>query len=155
MALLALHLAGVISYAFWLVPILVNFAITARIRTPIHHTFRRASANESSFRAYAAMLHLLEGDDVRAPMLQEAQRAVAHGEVLAHRELRRLHHLSALADIRLSMLYPVLQGLVLWDVHVLHAMEKWKRRSGGKARRWLQTLGEFEVLAWHADREAQ
>lgn len=147
LALLVLHLTGVISYAFWLVPILVNFAITARIRTPIHRAFKRASANESSFRAYAAMLHLLEGDDLRAPMLQEAQRAVAHGEVLAHRELRRLHNLSALADIRLSMLYPVLQGLVLWDVHVLHSMEKWKSRSGGEARRWLQTLGEFEVLA--------
>ena len=146
LALLTLHVAGVISYAFWLVPILLNFAITARIRTPIHQTFMRASANESSFRAYAAMLRLLEDQAVRAPMLQEAQRSVAHGEVLAHRELRRLHHLSALADIRLSIIYPVLQGLVLWDVHVLHAMEKWKRRSGGLARRWLQTLGEFEVL---------
>jgi DNA mismatch repair ATPase MutS len=45
------------------------------------------------------------------------------------------------------MLYVPLQALLLWDVHVLAALERWKREGGQEARRWLQTLGELEALS--------
>jgi len=45
-----------------------------------------------------------------------------------------------------SILYLPLQALLFWDVHVLLALERWKRQGGKDARRWLTTLGEAEAL---------
>jgi DNA mismatch repair ATPase MutS len=46
-----------------------------------------------------------------------------------------------------SVLYVPIQALTLWDLHVLLALERWKRDGGRDARRWLETLGETEALA--------
>jgi len=35
----------------------------------------------------------------------------------------------------------------VWDFHVLYALERWQRNTGGQARRWLDALGEAEALA--------
>jgi DNA mismatch repair ATPase MutS len=36
--------------------------------------------------------------------------------------------------------------LVLWDVHLAHAIERWRRSSGPAVRRWLLAVGEMEAL---------
>ena len=61
--------------------------------------------------------------------------------------LRRLGRLAGMAIPPSSVLYVPIQALTLWDVHVLVALERWKREGGGDARDWLQTLGEAEALA--------
>jgi DNA mismatch repair ATPase MutS len=61
--------------------------------------------------------------------------------------LRRLGRAAGLAVPPSSMLYVPLQALLLWDVHVLAALERWKREGGQEARRWLQSLGELEALS--------
>jgi DNA mismatch repair ATPase MutS len=61
--------------------------------------------------------------------------------------LRRLGRLTGMAIPPSSMLYVPIQALTLWDVHVLFALERWKRDGGRDARRWLETLGEAEALA--------
>ena len=37
--------------------------------------------------------------------------------------------------------------LVLWDVHVAYAIERWRRSSGPAVRRWLAAVGEIEALS--------
>ena len=61
--------------------------------------------------------------------------------------LRRLGRLTGMAIPPSSVLYVPIQALTLWDVHVLFALERWKREGGRDARRWLATLGEAEALA--------
>jgi DNA mismatch repair ATPase MutS len=43
--------------------------------------------------------------------------------------------------------YWVVQSIVLWDVHVLAALEGWQARIGPHARAWLAALGDIEALA--------
>jgi DNA mismatch repair ATPase MutS len=45
------------------------------------------------------------------------------------------------------MAHGVLQLLVLWDFHVLAALERWQQASGAHARDWLAALGEAEALS--------
>ena len=36
---------------------------------------------------------------------------------------------------------------MLWDVHLVHAVERWRRLSGPAVRRWLRAVGEMEALS--------
>jgi DNA mismatch repair ATPase MutS len=37
--------------------------------------------------------------------------------------------------------------LLLWDVHLVYAIERWRRTSGPAVRRWLAAVGEIEALS--------
>jgi energy-coupling factor transporter ATP-binding protein EcfA2 len=45
------------------------------------------------------------------------------------------------------MLHVVLQAVLLWDVHVAAAVERWRRDAGRHVRGWFAALGETEALA--------
>ena len=66
----------------------------------------------------------------------------------AHHEITTLRRLLDLADVRRSPLFHLPFAIVLlWDVHVLAALERWKARSGHRVRDWLDAAGEAEALA--------
>jgi DNA mismatch repair ATPase MutS len=48
---------------------------------------------------------------------------------------------------RSSLAHFPLVTLFVWDVHVLHAMEKWYAVHANAALGWVRTVGELEVLA--------
>jgi DNA mismatch repair ATPase MutS len=45
------------------------------------------------------------------------------------------------------MAYIVVQGLTLWDIHILALAEHWQRQSGWQADAWFEWLARFEALA--------
>ena len=49
--------------------------------------------------------------------------------------------------MRLSSVYFLFQGLFLWDFHVLAQFERWQRRCGRLARRWIDGLGDVEAIS--------
>jgi DNA mismatch repair ATPase MutS len=51
-----------------------------------------------------------------------------------------------LVDSRDHFMLRVVGPLVLWDVHLAHAIERWRRTSGPAVRRWLVAIGEMEAL---------
>lgn len=146
---LVAFLFGLVPLTVALLPILVNAGITLTAGRGIHGLFLRAGADEASLQAYAQVVALIGTEAFTSPRLQRVHHDLtADGE--ARRELARLHQLLILADMRLSMVYPILQGLVLWDVHLLHRLERWRLRNGGRVGPWLHAVGEVEALAGFA-----
>jgi DNA mismatch repair ATPase MutS len=41
----------------------------------------------------------------------------------------------------------VVGPLLLWDLHLVYAIERWRRASGPAVRRWLVAVGEMEALS--------
>ena len=79
---------------------------------------------------------------------QDANRE--HGGALG--SLSDLHRVMTLAGLRHSgllyvPLYIPLQFVLLWDFHVLAALERWQARNGPQVRKWFDALGQFEALA--------
>jgi DNA mismatch repair ATPase MutS len=84
--------------------------------------------------------------DFTAPRLVELRRRLGTGRGAAA-ELARLGGIVRWAEARYSpMAYMFLQLFLLWDFHVLAALERWQRDSGAHARDWLAALGEIEAL---------
>jgi hypothetical protein len=145
--LLVLHIAGILTAAYWLLPMLaaavLYFATGASVRRVLDEAFGR----EGMFTHYPELIGLITRGSFHAPLLVRAQRRLYHGSEPADTQLGRLRRLMHLADLRLSSLHFPIYLVSLWDVHVLHALERWQAAAGGEVRGWLEAVGEFEAVA--------
>ncbi len=140
-------LSGIIPAPLWGVPLLVNLLVGATAARRAYSTIAQVVTEQRAVAAYAGQLAVLAGAEFTDPALRHLQERLGTGERGAPAMLRRLGRLTGMAIPPSSVLYVPIQALTLWDVHVLFALERWKRDGGCDTRRWLATLGEIEALA--------
>lgn len=158
LTLLALAVAATPAGAgLWIVPITAGALLSAIAAGRARRTIDGAVARGESLRHYAALLERIAHAPFAAPRLVElrarlggrdARDAAAAEAVEASREVERLARIAETAEVKYSpMLHFPLQLLVLWDFHVVDALERWRLRSGARARGWIEAIGEVEALA--------
>ena len=146
--LFAVWLGGNPIGVLWIVPVLANALITGGYRKLIHSSFDVLSACEKAFLQYAGMLEQLDAQAFASQAMQDVVSDLRRPGVQVHQELLRLHNLTHMGDLRRSSsAYFFFQMLLLWDFHVLSGLEKWKQRSGLRARGWINALGKAEALS--------
>ena len=146
--LLALNFRGSVGALWWLLSMGASFGFGSYLRQTIHPLMESASGGQERFGRYAKVLGLLLHANFEAGNLKDLQAAVKSSPVGAEEELRRLERQVGWADIRHSpMAHAPLQAFLVWDVHILAGLEKWKARSGKHVRGWLKALGELEALS--------
>jgi len=139
-------LSGIITTPLWGVPFLVNLVVGATVARRAYATIAEVVTEQRAIAAYAGQLDVLAASNFTDPALRHLKEGLGAGERGAPAMLRRLGRLTGMAIPPSSVLYVPIQALTLWDVHVLFALERWKREGGRDARRWLTTLGEVEAL---------
>ena len=144
----AAHAAGLATAAAWLAPVVAGAALSLASARRIHATFGRAFSGNRVFRRYADLFALVCGLDVDAALVSDCRRRLCAGGAAAD-YMRRLDRLMALADLRYAMaiVHVVVQGLTLWDFHVVFALERWQRSAGPRARAWMDAVGTVDALA--------
>lgn len=126
----------------------INLALGYSFRERTHSVFNRVEAREDQFQLYADALEHIAGRPYNAAGLQRLAAEVTAGDEPAHRWMDLLHRRVELSDVRhSSYLYLPLQALLVWDLHVLHLLERWQRDAGPRVRGWLAALGRFEALS--------
>ncbi len=140
-------LAGLITAPLWGLPLIVNLLVGATAARRAYATIAEVVTEQRAIAAYAGQLDVLAAADFTDPALRRLLERLGSGERGAPAMLRRLGRLTGMAIPPSSVLYVPIQALTLWDVHVLFALERWKRDGGRDARRWLEALGEAEALA--------
>ena len=156
LAAIGLHSFGAVPTPAIVWPLIVSTLTYTQVRKRINRVFDEAGDGESGVRRFAPLLGLL----VRAPLDSAYAAGIrrrlgadtgsdpAHTTATAHRQITTLRRLLDLADIRRSPLFHLpLAVVLLWDVHILAALERWKKRSGSHVRDWLDAAGEAEALA--------
>ena len=63
------------------------------------------------------------------------------------RRIARLNVLMDFVDSRENLIVRLFGPLLLWDLHLVYAIERWRRTSGPALRRWLEAVGEIEALS--------
>ncbi|HEV2852467.1 MAG TPA: hypothetical protein VHC97_06660 [Thermoanaerobaculia bacterium] len=138
-----------LPWGVFLLFLTVNLGLGYLLAGRTFATFDRAEAREEDFQRYAEALEAIAGRTYR---VKELQRLTGEDLTLAgrpaHAWMRLLHRRVELSDVRhSSYLHMLLQGLLLWDFHVLLLLEKWQRDAGPSARGWLAALGRYEALS--------
>ena len=96
---------------------------------------------------FAGQLQQVEAQSFQSPLLQQLQQGLKTGNLTASHSIAKLaslfNYLETIINLVVSLL---LNGLFLFHIHILYALEKWKQKNGGKILPWLKLLGEIEAL---------
>ena len=114
--------------------------IAARIFEGVDHAARDITL-------LGALLARLEVERFRAPRLAELHGRLDVDEERASRQVARLTRLSEQVDSRHNPMARLIGFFLVWDVHLAHAVERWRLASGPKLGRWLDAVGEMEALS--------
>ncbi len=148
LALAVLQMTGVFEARWWLWSALAGIVFSFLKLGPVHEIFAQISSREGEVRRYAQLFQLARGFPTESEELTRLLGNFSTRGPGADRQLDRLARIMALADMRFSpMIYLPMQALTLWDFHVLHLIEQWKRTAGPHAREWFAALGELEALS--------
>ncbi|MDY0000392.1 MAG: hypothetical protein RBU30_03760 [Polyangia bacterium] len=144
--LLVLGIAGLLP-PWWLLGVALNLLYTAVAGRRAHGIFDQVARRERAFREFEGLFSPIAQGSFQALGLQSlVLRLFVDGQA-AHSQMRRMDRIMGMADARRTgLMYLLVQGLLLWDFHVLYALSRWQRGVGRKVRDWFAVLGEVEAL---------
>jgi len=146
--LLAGSILGPVPWSLWALVALANLGLDYLCARRVHGILDRVEAREVGMRHYAQVFEVLSDRGWQSDLLRQLGAETAAGGLPARRAMDRLGSRVVLADARhSSLVHMILEALLLWDFHVLEAIERWQVRHGRHARRWLLALGQLEALA--------
>jgi hypothetical protein len=130
----------------WIVPLAAGALLSAFVAARARRTLDAALSRADALRHYAALLDRIARAPLAAPHLAALRGRV--GDADAAGEIARLGRIAEAAEVKYSpMLHLPLQLFLLWDLHVVDALDRWRRRSGPRVRGWIEAVGEMEALA--------
>jgi hypothetical protein len=136
---------GPLLFLFGLaVHLLLLFRASAHTRSAL----QASGELEGAFDRYGRMLELVEGLTLKSRLIGDIKarlRAAGRPPSVAMAELARI---AGFANLRHNgLVYPIINLLTLWDIHVTLALEGFRERTRGVLGDWFQVLGELEALS--------
>lgn len=140
-------LAGMLSWPLWLIPITVNVVVFQLIGKRTAAEVARAIPVQSAVVGYAETFRTIGESSARAQRLVAVTDTLGLGAEGATNRMSAFSRITSFVIPRASIIWSPVQMALLWDVHVLHALERWRRSTGGSTRSWFAAAGEWEALA--------
>lgn len=122
------QIVGVLEAPWWLAFLFSNAALWQLGGKRAYPVLSRVDDMQTALQQYAACFRVLSSHEAQAG-------------------LEAIERITRFVIPRTAQVYWVVQPLLLWDVHVMAALESWQARNGGRVRGWLDALGEVEALA--------
>lgn len=96
---------------------------------------------------FAGQLQQIETQSFQSPLLQHLQQGLKTGNLTASHSIVKLASLFNYLETVINLVVSVLlNGLFLFHIHILYALEKWKQKNGEHILPWLELSGEVEAL---------
>jgi DNA mismatch repair ATPase MutS len=127
-----------------LIGVSISWAVTGSFLRYISEQHQLISKKQAILDQYAAVLAVFNTIDTRdSALLQEEQTRTSS----AHRAIRRLSQLASFFDQRLNVLVNIfLNSFLLYDLHVMAGLEKWKETYKANFHGWIDAVGNIESL---------
>ncbi len=130
-------------YSFLLLMGLIAYYAN-KLTMPVHEKLSRVA---NQLQTLSHSLALLEKESFKAPLLQDIQRDFTGGPRKASARLKALQRILDRLDLRYNIVLAVpLNVLLLWDIHQIFALDKWKSTYGDGVEKWFSRLAEMETL---------
>ncbi len=125
---------------------LVCWAVAWRFNARTTAIFGEVEHAAEDLALLSGMLGRLERDRFTAARLAALRSDLDVEGLPPSRRIAKLNTLTGLVDSRDHVFIRLAGPLILWDVHLAYAIERWRRTSGPALRRWLVAVGEIEAL---------
>lgn len=133
--------------AFYL-GVLLQVGVVFLTRKPLGRLYEAIVLSERGFVRFEETFLAIDGQRFAHPLLTTLQAGIQPEGLRVSERLARFARLLGMAELRQSgQLHPIVNALVLWDLHVLFRVEAWRQRYGGGVRRWFEALAQLEALS--------
>jgi len=130
-------------YAFFVLNLVISFSFAGKIKK---HLSVSTSVTKI-LQQFSEQLSQVEKQRFQSPLLKNIQQQLKTGNKTASQSIAKLASLFNYLETIINLLVSVLlNGFFLFHIHVLFALEKWKKENGKHIMQWLELLGEIEAL---------
>ena len=140
----------VVAGPILIVTLTLNFILSVFFAGTIHDIFNSISSHRHEIAHYTELFKGISEFKSKSPFLKEIQAQLIDEPNNVLRHVASLGYLNWLANIRkngvLFITYLMFEFLFMWDVHVLHLLERWKKKHGELAPAWFDALGRWESI---------
>ena len=144
--LAVLHIEGTLARPWWILTLVASTALAGAFGKRLHRAMAGASIGEAGIRHYAGLVGRIQDHAFESAALRSIRDTLT-ADCDARDELERLGWLTELADLRHGGIFYVLVNIpLLWDFHVLWALERWKARAGRHVREWTDDVARLDAL---------
>jgi DNA mismatch repair ATPase MutS len=144
---LLLLTAGILHYSYFTFIFLSNLLyISAGLKksNKIHAVLTSRYNYLSSMNG---LLKTFENEEFSSEILTRIKMNISGEKSSAALSVRKLGHLIQAFDTRLNIIVSiVLNGLLLWDYHIIYQLEKWKTENRKFFPGWLEMLGQADAF---------
>lgn len=93
------------------------------------------------------MEHKIETETFQSKKLKDLKQQLVFNNATASQHLKALSELFSSMDTIANYVVAVLfNGAFLYHIHVLKSLLKWKENYSAELERWMNVIGEFEIL---------
>jgi len=127
--------------------LIVNLVIATAFAKKISAHLSVSTSVTKILQQFAGQLRQVEKQSFQSPLLQQLQVGLKTGSVPASQSIAKLASLFNYLETVINLVVSILlNGIFLFHVHILFALEKWKQQNGQLILPWLELLGEMESL---------
>jgi len=138
---------GLPRWIFYLA-LLVNGSAVLAGEKRAARTYGLISKARDVLKSYARILNDVENSGFKAGRLQELKDRLIKDGPTASARIEKLSSLLGLLEFRTGqVVYFVVNVLVLWDLHCLLRIERWRKETAARVPAWLETVAEVDALS--------
>ena len=126
---------------------IANLVIAAAFAKKISAHLSVSTSVTKILQQFAGQLTQIEKQSFQSPLLQQLQAGLKTGSGSASHSIAKLASLFNYLETVINLVVSILlNGIFLFHLHILFALEKWKQKNGQLILPWLELLGEIESL---------
>ncbi|MEP0985671.1 DNA mismatch repair protein [Ekhidna sp.] len=127
---------------------LINLAILGLHFKSLKEELTSTTEIGKILKQYSFLLKSIENQSFKSARLQELQQQLKTNHISASSAIHKLALLfGRLEHVSNIFAAPLLNGLVLYHIHVLHHLSRWRDSYATHIQQWLDTIGQIEQLS--------
>ncbi len=131
------------------IPIVLNVIVLGKISETIKKTLQEILPLLPTIKAASKLIELIEKEDFVSEKMTtlKSQVSATADTNLISKEVEKFANLLSNLEFRQNPYFFIFANIpLLWDLHFLIALEKWREKHRTKSEKWFDTVAEFEVL---------
>jgi hypothetical protein len=132
---------------WWILPATAHVVILRRSGAAMKDAFAESVMGGPPLHALVPQIDLLFAESWTDPLLVALSDRLGRGADSAQQQLDRLSRLLDSVESRRNAFYATVAPILLLDVHLCAALDRWRAAHGASARGWIEALGEWEALS--------
>ena len=126
----------------------LQIAVVVITSSKLAELYAQLQTGEQGFVQFEATFEAIDAQPFKDPLLQRLKAGLTTAGPKVSLRLKRFERLQGFASLRSAkQIHWLINVLLMWDLHFLFRIERWRSELGGGVRGWFDSLSQLEALS--------